>query len=568
MNSRAKNIAWTVSTNYLQDIDLNIYSNPIENKYKSAILGMCYRIYYMDDVIKFLRLHFHNKSNKAEILTIAELTMENATRDITFKEFPGTLDFEKEYVDDLVYKSTLKSAKNLSEELVNGYYRILRGKVAITNKIGNSLLNDIINFKSQDTEELIKFLSSTFEKYFHIYKTLPINDEVEKIVEEVVKKKTLNIQNIQTSNVNFIGLEELEKYTIESAEFTSSIYDDLKVVMEKKATSGSDFNRTKSIVQKHYGENYLNENSLSILENHVCYGIHEGVRLYFTKGEFKNSSYYKTLSEDTYSENLEEYKKDELHYKRAVTNLQEVIKNSILKDSEEYEIFSDSGNIIPSNIWKLKTSDNKIFKRVNKDYKGDITIDILLDSSASQKERQSIVAIEGFIIAEALTKLNVKTRVFGFNNFFNYMVLRKFRDYTDPVSSNKEIFKYHSSGSNRDGLAIRLMTELIEKNSSDRKILIVLSDGKPNDELNLGLIDMADMGVKDYKDDLAITDSHNNVQIAKAKGIDVLGVFTGKEEDLKAVQNIYNRDFAYITDIKRFHSIVGIFLKSIANKLY
>ena len=58
-----------------------------------------------------------------------------------------------------------------------------------------------------------------------------------------------------------------------------------------------------------------------------------------------------------------------------------------------------------------------IFQKEIKDQPGSFTVDILLDNSASQQDRQSIIAAQGFIIAEALTKLQIPTRVLGFNNF-------------------------------------------------------------------------------------------------------------------------------------------------------
>ena len=43
----------------------------------------------------------------------------------------------------------------------------------------------------------------------------------------------------------------------------------------------------------------------------------------------------------------------------------------------------------------------------------------------------------------------------------------------------------------------------------------------------------------------------------------VLGVFTGKEQDLMAEKLIYGKDFAYIKDINRFADLVIKYLKQI-----
>jgi len=53
------------------------------------------------------------------------------------------------------------------------------------------------------------------------------------------------------------------------------------------------------------------------------------------------------------------------------------------------------------------------------------------------------------------------------------------------------------------------------------------------------------------------------VRLARQQGILVLGVFTGKEQDLMAEKLIYGKDFAYIKDINRFSEMVIKYLKQI-----
>ena len=155
----------------------------------------------------------------------------------------------------------------------------------------------------------------------------------------------------------------------------------------------------------------------------------------------------------------------------------------------------------------------------------------------------------------------------GFNNLFNYMVLNVFRDYEDSQYKNSEIFKYYPSGSNRDGLAIKTMIHLMKKSSAERKILIVLSDGKPNDEVNIASFGKKKLDAEDYVGNMAIYDTAMEVMNARNIGINVLGVFTGELEDLNSEKIIYGNDFAYITKMSRFSQIVGLFFKSVASKL-
>src|SRR5699024_8782380 len=134
---------------------------------------------------------------------------------------------------------------------------------------------------------------------------------------------------------------------------------------------------------------------------------------------------------------------------RAIRELAGVIKNSLLKESEDEILKSTSGRIVPSEIWKTRElNEDRIFEKINRKDSNEIFVDILLDSSASQNERKEILATETYIIAEVLTSLNIKTRVFSYNNFYNYLIIKKYRDYNDPRIKNKDIFKYSPSGSN------------------------------------------------------------------------------------------------------------------------
>ena len=163
--------------------------------------------------------------------------------------------------------------------------------------------------------------------------------------------------------------------------------------------------------------------------------------------------------------------------------------------------------------------------------------------------------------------MNIKTRVVFYNNFYNYLIVRKVKDYKDSRLKNKDIFYYNPTGSNRDGFAIKYMRYIIDKDYRKRNILIILSDGKPNDEINLGLIGANKVKGQDYVKEDAVKDSAKEILLTKLKGIYTFGVFTGEEEDIKSVKKIYGKDFCYINNINRFHEVVGIFLKTFAEKL-
>ena len=108
-----------------------------------------------------------------------------------------------------------------------------------------------------------------------------------------------------------------------------------------------------------------------------------------------------------------------------------------------------------------------------------------------------------------------------------------------------------------------LVAKLMDAGDYDKKIMIVLSDGKPNDKINLGTKGFFEVDGQDYVDDLAIKDTAQEVFNMKLRGKYVLGIFTGQEEDLEVEKKIFGRDFAYVKNYDRFSKIIGFYIDDI-----
>ena len=81
-----------------------------------------------------------------------------------------------------------------------------------------------------------------------------------------------------------------------------------------------------------------------------------------------------------------------------------MLKKSLVIKSENQEILSDRGMIVPSRLWRLgRSSDAQVFKRELKGDSSDFVVDVLIDASGSQMSRQGEVALQAYIISEALS---------------------------------------------------------------------------------------------------------------------------------------------------------------------
>lgn len=171
--------------------------------------------------------------------------------------------------------------------------------------------------------------------------------------------------------------------------------------------------------------------------------------------------------------------------------------------------------------------------------------------------RQGEVALQAYIISEALSNVEFPHRVMSFCTFWDYTILHRFREYDDPPSANENIFNYVTSSNNRDGLAVRTVGQSLLMRPEEKKILIVLSDGRPYDVI----VNRPNArNPQPYQGNHAICDTATEVRRLRSQGVSVLGVFAGEEKDLATEKKIFGKDFAYIRDIVNFSKIVGRYL--------
>jgi nitric oxide reductase activation protein len=259
--------------------------------------------------------------------------------------------------------------------------------------------------------------------------------------------------------------------------------------------------------------------------------------------------------------NLEHFNANYIKYKNSILKLTNKIRNTMLAYFESYTGKSEAGRLNAPKIWRnVYLNDNRVFTKVYNNDIGNLSVDILLDASASQHERQETIAAEAYIIAESFTQCQIPVRVYSFSSLRNYTVINLYRDY-DETDKNNKIFNYKTTGCNRDGLAIRTALYMMEGSNYLNKILIVLSDCKPNDTQCI-----PDTGIKQeqtkYAGATGIIDTAFEVKRGINNGNSILCVFTGEDEDIPTVKKIYGHNFARIYYPERFAEIVGVLMQN------
>ncbi len=331
---------------------------------------------------------------------------------------------------------------------------------------------------------------------------------------------------------------------------------------DEEITDEASLRKVQEYVALNYGKNDLSPLEQEKRRNRLCTGIHADCFLHDTDGILQDP----VKANNQYRFNQLQFEKNRLYYyennriiKRNIKTLADTLKKALVMRSQEDFCRSTSGRLAPARLWKLgRTGDEKLFDKRIVSGSAEFAVELLLDSSGSQAVRQSQVAVQGYIISEALSTARIPHRVVSYCTFWNHTVMHRFRDYDDRREKNERIFEFLASGDNRDGLAVRAAYDSMLERPELHKILILLSDGKPCD------VSVRRPGIKspaDYTGETAVKDTAFEVRRARALGISVLGIFAGNYEDTATEKMIFGKDFAYIRDISNFSHIVGAYLR-------
>ena len=314
-------------------------------------------------------------------------------------------------------------------------------------------------------------------------------------------------------------------------------------------------------VELNFGKTYLKENEEKKINQLMCKGIHGDCSLYFTEGILKNPvmrNYQYEYAVRLKNKNVWLYHDKHRVVKRNVAQLTEMLRKSLILRSENQEILSDRGQILPARLWRIgRSRDALLFKKEQQGDQTDFVVDVLIDASGSQMNRQGHVALQAYMISKALGNVKIPHRVMSYCTFWDYTILHRLREYDDPDSASENIFNYVTSSNNRDGLAIKATGYGLLGRREEKKIMIILSDGRPYDVI----VNRPNAkNPKPYMGQYAVNDTAGEVRRLRNAGVSVLGVFAGEEKDLATEKKIFGKDFAYIRDITDFSRIVGRYL--------
>ena len=574
LENRIRNLLWTVSGDYQldmkPDVSLFLRSKAIA-LYDGIKQGALARYYDKDMLGLYLVKKIFLQAGENELTFVAQLCIEEAIGDKICEERPGIRDMQRQCMEDILEQEfdilpdlrdipgRLKVAV-LRRRLNNGEWHVekkLQPFMELIERAGNST----------DTLELIRVIDELYNRLMD-----PNFESMHGTLEQVlaVTMEDLTEYSWEDFLSEEMYEEVLESYAeqltnsvsgLENSAVTEEMEEKRQKKRSVKVVTPEMLEKAYTYVELNYGKSYLSEAEEKKINYQMCRGIHSDCSLYFTEGILKNpvkSNYQYEYAKRLRNKNIWLYHDKHRIVKHNITVLTETLRKSLVLRSETQTVLSDRGMIVPSRLWRIgRTNDAKLFQQELKGEISDFVVDVLIDASGSQMKRQGDVALQAYIISEALSNVDIPYRVMSFCTFWDYTIMHRFRRYDDPRSENDNIFNYVTSSNNRDGLAIRTAGYDLLQREEEKKIMIILSDGRPYDVI---INRTKTKNPEPYQGKAAIADTATEVRRLRNLDVSVLGVFAGEEKDLATEKKIFGKDFAYIRDIANFSKIVGRYL--------
>ncbi len=556
---RAYNMIWNAAANYGFTPDFRFYTlDGMADLYWNSVIGLAHK-HYEYDRLKKLFQGLEAEEDAGIYENMLWLGMENALVEREKGERPVLAAMQQDYARRYLaeFGSEYTEDDRFYEYLARAHYRKILGLPLQLSAYDVQLLDEMEFSSELNTEELVEEAKRLLKKWFQI------NAE-----ERAREHHPIRLPFLQRREKQKRAKQKLRSFGIGLAEHPH-VSDGGSEMPEDPLERHSSLSEEelRAFITGKYGKSLLNPDQTLELERKLCSGNHLHCHLHLTKGDTATAqiqnafeALQKQREAAQIAHNRAIFHEHEAQNHIAISRLAEKVQNSVLLYLQPYTVRANAGEMESERVWRaLKLSDPNIFDRRENSNAGDVSVDILLDASTSQRGRLETISGQAYCIAEALTRCRIPCRVMSFCSMTGYTILRIFRDYAE-TNRNDRIFEYVSNGCNRDGLAVRMVHELMNKSSFEHRLLIILSDVKPQDIVRIYISE--EDGFIPYERDNGIRDTAYEVRRAKADGIAVICVFTGEDEDLPAAKTVYGRDFARIRSVDQLADTVGLLIQN------
>ena len=602
---RARNFVWAAAGHYgLEPLFLAYAPDGTADMYLNMIIGLSYKWYDAEKLETF----FHMLGGRQEELYQGMLWigLEQALYEKEKIHRPVLAELRQEYAQENLARYRVLKEYELIDQLRNGHCAEILGKSSGLSGRTEELLRELTFTGEMGIEQILAKMKEILWKYFSyepkmikkergtyfLQKLLPAFHSIGKMHATYVKTKRYDDLSWEESG-NGGTMEKARHYLLQFSR-------------------QGDEEKDRAYIEGCFGANIYTPREQKLLEDEVCTENHKNSHQYITRGypmeepvtqtgsnttvrhqeestereatdrgetashtaedigqvfgsgainkkESREIREFRENSRRQAEKNRQHYEKNRTVYENSIRRMTEKLRLELDARMDDVPVQARQGNIRASQVWRaLYLEDPRVFEKREEVSDAGFSVDILIDASSSRKNSQEQIAAQAYILAKSLDLCGIPLQVYSYCSIRGYTVLRLFQSYGENRKA-EEVFSYVAAGNNRDGLALRGAGHLMAQSEQEKKLLLVLTDGSPQDD------QIAAEGAfyknREYTDQIAVEDTTEQVQQLKRRNIQVVGIFMGTERGLQTAHRIFGRDFVRIQNVQQFAEVVGKILQ-------
>ncbi len=537
---RAWNIIWTAAGDYSFQPEFAAFQRDgTPDLYLNSIVGLVHRCY---DSKKLSRaLHSLDDSLLRDVFTdLFWIGLEHATYEKALPSRPALSDLRWEHArqwleDDTDYSmQQLMMRSEVVHSMKRGRCREILGETSGIRNPWDKGIFAALHFSGEmETEDIIRAMEAIWKKYFVFRYTNLRRKRIHLFLGSrwtALLRKFFPCQQEYAPNASLRSCPVNGRGTEEGVEHNPL---------------GRFYGRREQELRELFGPPLLNAGRMRELEQQLCCGPHEGTRLWITDGK-----------SSLQSRNLAWYSSHRAQYRTEAARLGDRLRNALAVLRQPVEIVARQGRLCSPRVWRaFRLGDTQVFFREEEAPRIDISLLLLLDASASRASQQEIIACEAYALAEGVSRAGIPIAIASFCSVYGYTVMELLKDFAEP--EGKGALRYLSRGWNRDGLALRVLPELM-KNAGGKRLVAVLTDAYPSDEA-----DILGHGLQfsqRYLQEPAVKDTARAVRELRQQGIQVVGILNSLfSSDIieTYARRIYGSRYVRVENTSRLADAVG-----------
>ena len=530
--------------------------------YESVILGGGDKLFGLEELNRWLRRYRYADYSMHALLPMAHLCLEYAVRRKLEAQRPGIAAMGEEAARELLDRDPLR-LRSASRGWIQIYW-LIRQFPRANNEESRRVLENFAGF-----EQALELFTALAEDSARCGDARALVEQAVLLYKKVFTRYFApdhSHDDLSRYEVSEDGLWEGKYEAPDMAEpappeDTEELKYDKASVMTADGIVLSDeaLAAIPEYLAKHFGPSFQTEKESRALQDAVCVGIHEGRRLLLTDGlpesAYEDGSANAEALRACRDGNLRMLEEHEDSARQGIRSIEQAFRNALNLKNDPEVYRSDSGILVNSALWQVgRCREPQLFHKVFRQEESTVAVELLIDASGSQVVRQSMVALQSYLFSAALSRIQIPHRVMSYCTYGDYTVLRRFRDYDDRPEADRKILEYRATSNNRDGLALAAAGVDLLKRREDHKIIIVFSDGLPNDMVS-GRVRSGTP--EKYIGEAAIGDTCAQVRKLRREGVHIIGIFLGDDGELENERMIYGSSFLRIRRAEDFGGSAG-----------